>query len=197
MHRFILTSTMLLAFCAGAAAGPATEAVRFFYQPIRFEGDPEFRDRFVDAAKTVFDLNDAAAKNPDNAPCIDFNPGLDAQDYDEGEVAKSLSFAETANDDTADVTAKFNVLPGRPRRRARGALDDEAGRSRLEGVRHPVGEWSVAPQRIRLQRGRRKLSARQPRPRYGATPVSGTQAPSGAGPVCQNTSIGMPPRGNQ
>src|SRR6187549_3468799 len=34
-----------------------------------------------------------------------------------------------------------------------------------------------------------------PRPRYGATPCSGTHMPLGSLPVCQNTSIGMPPRG--
>ena len=36
-----------------------------------------------------------------------------------------------------------------------------------------------------------------PRPRYGATSCGGIQAPSGGAPVCQNTSIGMPPRGYQ
>lgn len=35
------------------------------------------------------------------------------------------------------------------------------------------------------------------RPRYGATPVSGSQIVFGGSPVCQNTSIGMPPRGYQ
>ena len=38
---------------------------------------------------------------------------------------------------------------------------------------------------------------RYPRPRYGTTSWGGTQAPSGGVPVCQNTSIGMPPRGYQ
>ena len=37
----------------------------------------------------------------------------------------------------------------------------------------------------------------QPRPRYGDTPWSGSHRPSGGGPLCQKTSIGMPPRGYQ
>ena len=37
----------------------------------------------------------------------------------------------------------------------------------------------------------------QPRPRYDGTPCSGIQSPAGALPVCQKTSIGMPPRGYQ
>ncbi len=36
-----------------------------------------------------------------------------------------------------------------------------------------------------------------PRPRYVGTPCSGTQTPGGTAAVCQNTSIGMPPRGYQ
>ena len=35
------------------------------------------------------------------------------------------------------------------------------------------------------------------RARYGATPWSGTHTPFGCLPRCQNTSIGMPPRGYQ
>jgi len=36
-----------------------------------------------------------------------------------------------------------------------------------------------------------------PRPRYGATPWSGSHRPAGGVPVCQKTSMGMPPRGYQ
>ncbi len=41
------------------------------------------------------------------------------------------------------------------------------------------------------------LCANHPRPRYGATPCSGSHKSAGAAPVCQNTSIGIPPRGYQ
>src|SRR5262249_34073308 len=37
----------------------------------------------------------------------------------------------------------------------------------------------------------------RPRPREGATPWRGSQTPAGSLPACQNTSIGMPPRGYQ
>ena len=39
--------------------------------------------------------------------------------------------------------------------------------------------------------------SRVQRPPYGATPWSGSHRPSGGGPDCQNTSIGIPPRGYQ
>src|SRR3954462_14182710 len=37
----------------------------------------------------------------------------------------------------------------------------------------------------------------QPRARSGGTPWSGSQTLRGGSPLCQNTSIGMPPRGYQ
>ena len=46
-----------------------------------------------------------------------------------------------------------------------------------------------------LGNGRR--CAAHHRPRYGGTPWSGSHSPLGGAPVCQNTSIGMPPRGYQ
>ena len=45
---------------------------------------------------------------------------------------------------------------------------------------------------------RRRANLRpHPRPRYGATPWSGSHRSAGAAPDCQNTSIGIPPRGYQ
>ena len=49
----------------------------------------------------------------------------------------------------------------------------------------------------RIAAGRSGDPLAQPRPRYGATPWSGSHRPSGGGPLCQKTSIGMPPRGYQ
>src|SRR5690606_11414940 len=40
-------------------------------------------------------------------------------------------------------------------------------------------------------------SASYPLPLYDGTPWSGIHNPAGGAPVCQNTSIGMPPRGYQ
>ncbi len=74
--------------------------------------------------------------------------------------------------------------------RARASGPSAAGRE-PDGV-EPEGERLGADGSC--GRGSRAL---QPRPRYGGTPWSGTQAPSGGAPVCQNTSIGMPPRGYQ
>ena len=56
---------------------------------------------------------------------------------------------------------------------------------------------SGSPGRRKIIVGFEATRKAQPRPRYGATPWSGSQTSAGQMPVCQNTSIGMPPRGYQ
>ena len=56
--------------------------------------------------------------------------------------------------------------------------------------------FSASP-RARCSSIRADSDLGQPRARYGGTPWSGSQRSSGGFPVCQNTSMGMPPRGNQ
>ncbi len=55
----------------------------------------------------------------------------------------------------------------------------------------------TAAEPVTIPSTRWDMLADQPRPRYDATPCSGNHSPRGGGPVCQNTSIGMPPRGYQ
>ena len=59
--------------------------MKFFYVPaVKFEADEQYRDRFTEPVTKLFDLNDQATKNnPDEVACIDFDPGLDAQDFDQ------------------------------------------------------------------------------------------------------------------
>ncbi len=95
-----------------AAAGPASDAVRFFYTPVKFEPDAKYRDRFTEPVTKLFALNDRALqKNPDQMPCIDFDPGLDAQDFDQKTVSRTLKLTEAISGDTAEVTANFDLFP--------------------------------------------------------------------------------------
>ena len=48
-----------------------------------------------------------------------------------------------------------------------------------------------------IQDNTKRWPRRQPPPAIGGTPWSGSQRPAGGAPVCQKTSIGMPPRGYQ
>jgi hypothetical protein len=95
---------------AAAHAGPASDAVKFFYSPAGYEPDPKVRDRFVDPAKAKFEENDKIAAGGE--ACIDWMLGVDAQDFDQAELDKTLKLTETVTGDTAAVDATFSLLPG-------------------------------------------------------------------------------------
>jgi hypothetical protein len=115
-----------------ALAGPASDAVKFFYTPVKWEADPDYRDRFTGAAKALFDLND---KTPEGEMgCVDFGPGIDAQDYDDATIKKTLKLSEEVNGDNAVVTARFTLFPE----------GDEAGREMQWTLTNEGGAWKIA-----------------------------------------------------
>lgn len=131
MNRCCLAA--LFAFAAFPAfAGPASDAVRFFYVPVRWEADPQFRDRFVEPAKTLFDLNDKAPEG--EIGCVDFGPGIDAQDYDDATIKKTLKLDEQVDGDGATVTARFQLFPE----------GEGAEREMRWTLRNVGGAWKIA-----------------------------------------------------
>lgn len=133
----ILFAVLLLAVPSLAAAGPASDAVRFFYTPVKFEPDAKYRDRFTEPVTKLFALNDEALrKNPDQMPCIDFDPGLDAQDFDQKTVSRTLKLDEAVSGDTAEVTARFDLFP---------PGEAEGGRREIVwSLKQVGGSWKVA-----------------------------------------------------
>jgi hypothetical protein len=126
----------VLAFATPAFAGPASNAVKFFYTPqVKFEADAKYRDRFTEPVTKLFELNDQAqAKNPDMIACIDFDPGLDAQDFDQKTLSKTLKLTETVDGDTAEVTASFNLFPE----------GDDSKREMVWSLKKVDGKWKIA-----------------------------------------------------
>ncbi|TIO42525.1 MAG: hypothetical protein E5Y00_33645, partial [Mesorhizobium sp.] len=92
MRPMMLAVAISIALPAAALAGPASNAVKFFYVPeVKFEADAKYRDRFTEPVTKLFEANDKARKEkPDEVSCIDFDPGLDAQDFDQKTVSKTL-----------------------------------------------------------------------------------------------------------
>ncbi len=124
-----------------AFAGPASDAVRFFYSPPVFEGDPELRDRFVDPARKIFEAND---KTPEGEiGCIDFGVAVDAQDYDEAEIARTLKLSENVSGDTAEVTATFQLFPdeAESRREIVWSLVKAGGDWKVSDVASRTNDW--------------------------------------------------------
>lgn len=136
MRLTVLAAALSIAAPAAALAGPASNAVKFFYVPeVKFEADEQYRDRFTEPVTKLFDLNDQAIKNnPDEVACIDFDPGLDAQDYDEKTVAKTLKLSEAVDGDSANVTVTFNLFPE----------GDNSKREMVWSLKKVDGKWKVA-----------------------------------------------------
>jgi hypothetical protein len=135
MKPGLLLALSVLTYSGTASAGPASDAVMFFYSPVKFAADPQFRDRFTDPVIKLFQLNDAAIKkHPDEVACIDFDPALDAQDYDDKTVADSLKLAESIDGDKATVTASFDLF----------AEGDDSKREMVWDLRQVDGSWKVA-----------------------------------------------------
>lgn len=107
--KIILAAAIVLAALKPALADEAEDFVRGFYTHIDFEAGAKYRDKFVDPAKAKLDAIDKLAK-PDEVGCVDGSLALDAQDYDEKVVARTLKLTEEAKGDDATVTAKFSIF---------------------------------------------------------------------------------------
>ena len=120
---------------ASAVAGPASDAVKFFYTPVKFEADAQYRSRFTAPVTRLFEQNDEAIrKNPDQIACIDFEPGLDAQDFDQDSVSKTLGLSEKLDGDSGEVTATFQLFPD----------GDGATREMVWSLKKIGGDWKIA-----------------------------------------------------
>ena len=74
-----------------------------------YEAAEENRDRFTGAAKAYLDANDLAWAENEEA-CLDFGLTVDAQDYDEAEIARTLQLKESVQGDGAIVMADFTMF---------------------------------------------------------------------------------------
>jgi len=136
MLRLFLVALGVLLSGASFAASPS-EAVKFFYgPPLQYEPDTELRGRFVDPAKGIFEQNDKSLANDQEVPCIEASPGIDAQDYDETELARTLELTETVDGEKAIVTARFTLFPG--------STDDTAKREMRWSLQQVDGAWLVS-----------------------------------------------------
>lgn len=134
IKRVSLVAALLTGIPVLAAAGPASDAVKTFYAPVGFEADPAMRDRFVDPAKSVFEQYDKSSANSEEVGCIDFVLAIDAQDYDQGELDRTLKLAETVSGNEATVMATFSLFPDSP----------EAARSIEWSLKKVGAEWKVS-----------------------------------------------------
>ena len=89
-----------------AFAGEPSAAIEYFYDNLGNEAGPENRDRFTGLALEFLNAADAAWDRNETL-CLDFGFPVDAQDFDEAEIAGTLELEETIDGDTATVVAHF------------------------------------------------------------------------------------------
>ena len=107
MLRSLAVLSMLLTTTATPVfAGEAADVVGYFYDNLGAETQPENRGRFTGPALAFLNAADAAWER-DETNCIEFGFSVDAQDFDEAEIEKTLALDETIDGDTATVIAAF------------------------------------------------------------------------------------------
>ncbi len=143
MKRLPLALAALVGLPVAALAGPPSDAVRFFYFPPTYEPSPELRDRFVDPAKAKFAQND---KTPDgDIGCIDAGLAVDAQDYDEAAIRKTLKLDEKVSGDRATVTATLNIFDGPDaRREIVWSLRKVGGAWKISDIESKTNGWKLS-----------------------------------------------------
>lgn len=139
------TCVAFLLASSPALAGPASDAVRFFYTPPTFEADASLRERFVDPAKAKFEENDKLSAT-NEIGCIDWVLAIDAQDYDDQALAKSLRLDETVAGDTARVTASFKQFddPDAAPTVVEWSLKQVGGQWKIADIESKTNEWKLS-----------------------------------------------------
>lgn len=145
MNRTLPIAAVFMMVAMPALSGPASDAVQFFYVPVKWEADAQYRDRFTGPAKTLFDLNDTMPT--DEIGCIDFGPGVDAQDFDDATIKKSLKLTEKVDGANATVTASFMLFPGHAeegKREVQWSLVSEGGKWKIADIASLSSGWKLS-----------------------------------------------------
>ena len=138
----VLALALSILLPTAAFAGPAADAVAYFYKKgIGTEAMEETRDRFTGAAKAFLDANDRVFDEREEI-CLDFGLAVDGQDYDEAEIARSLKLHETVDGDAAMVIARFTNF-GEPRE-IEWTLAKEGGAWKVSDIANNALGWRVS-----------------------------------------------------
>ena len=133
MRRFLTAVALCLISTSAVVAGPASDAVKFFYAPDANETDPGNRARFTEPALSKLAEYDRSAEGGELG-CIDWVMAIDAQDVDEAELARTLKLDEQVSGDDATVTARFKLFPN----------SEDGERSVVWTLKQVDGDWKIA-----------------------------------------------------
>ena len=141
-----IAAAILVATLPAAYAGAPADAVRPFYAKVGYETDPEFRTKFVDPAKSKLEENDKLSGDGEEVGCIDWALSIDAQDYDEQVLAKTLKLSEKEDGDKATVTATFDLFDNQPESASEviWSLQKVGGEWKISDIASKAGDWKLS-----------------------------------------------------
>ena len=106
MLKVLVSMSLLALIAVPAFAGEPTDIVRAYYANPGSEVMPENRAKLTGPLLDLLEASEASWDR-DETVCLDFAFSIDAQDFDQEEITKSLKLDETVSADTAKVTANF------------------------------------------------------------------------------------------
>ncbi len=140
LKHLVLVSVFALP-TAPVLAGDPSVAVQYFYDHLGTESELENRDRFAGPALEFLNAADVAW-DQDETRCLDFGFPVDAQDFDEAEIAKTLKLDETVDSDTAKVVAQFDNF-GQPTE-VEWTLEQNATGWQVSDVASEANDWRMS-----------------------------------------------------
>lgn len=141
MLKHLVLVSLLALPSAPAFAGDPSDVVRYFYDHLGAETDLENRGRFTGPVLDFLNAADAAWIR-DETNCIDFGFAIDAQDFDEAEIAKTLKLDERVDGDTAHVVAQFNNFGQSTK--VEWTLSQSAAGWQVSDIASDTNDWRVS-----------------------------------------------------
>ena len=141
MIRYLAVLSVVALAAGPAVAGEASDVVKAFYDDPATLSDTDKRGLFTGPALDFLNAADAAW-NRDETVCIDFGFAVDAQDYDDAEIRRTLQLDETVSGDTASVIAQFDNF-GQPTR-IEWTLSKDAGSWLVSDIASEANQWRVS-----------------------------------------------------
>lgn len=138
--RLVLLSVLAL-FSKPAFAGDPSDTVKYFYDHLGAESEFENRGRFTGPALDFLNAADAAWIG-DETNCIDFGFAIDAQDFDEAEIARTLKLEETVDGNTARVVAQFDNFGQSTK--VEWTLSQSAAGWQVSDIASKANDWRVS-----------------------------------------------------
>ena len=130
---------------APALAGEPSDLVERFYEDIGLESTLTGRALFTTPAAGIFVMDEKLSNGGEEIGCIDFGLAIDAQDYDDAEIARTLELDETVEGDKATVVASVDIFPGgQAHREIEWTLRRKAGVWKIADVASLSGGWRLS-----------------------------------------------------